>query len=47
VKEYVLNNNPELKGMYLVTDDNTEVLYLSDVTSTIASFTETPQVFNF
>ena len=43
----MLDNNPELKNMYSATDDNTEVLYLSDVVSTIYSFTEAPIVYNF
>ena len=46
-KVSMLDNNPELKNMYSATDDNTEVLYLTDVVSTIYSFTEAPIVYNF
>ena len=43
----MLNNNPELKSMYSASDDNTEVLYLSDATATISSFTDAPIIYNF
>ena len=46
-KVSMLDNNPELKSMYQATDDNTEVLYLTNATSTIYSFTEEPIVFKF
>ena len=46
-KENMLNNNPELKSMYSASDDNTEVLYLSDATATISSFTDAPIIYNF
>ena len=46
-KENMLNNNPELKAMYKADDDNTEVLYLTDATSTIYSFTEAPVIYKF
>ena len=46
-KESMLDNNPELKNMYSATDDNTEVLYLTDVTATIYSFIEEPKVITF
>ena len=46
-KENMLDNNPELKTMYSADDDNTEVLYLIDATSTIYSFTSEPIVYKF
>lgn len=46
-KEDMLKNNPELKNMYSANDDNTQVLYLKDVTSTIYSFTEAPVIYRF
>lgn len=46
-KESMLDNNPELKNMYTAEDDNTEVLYLSDATSIISSFTSEPITYNF
>ena len=46
-KENMLNNNPELKSMYSASNDNTEVLYLSDATATISSFTDAPIIYNF
>lgn len=47
VKEYVLDNNPELKSMYSAEDDNTEVLYFENGTATFSSFTEEPRVIEF
>ena len=46
-KEYILDHYPDLKVMYSADDDNTEVLYLSDVTATFYSFTEKPRVVTF
>lgn len=46
-KVSMLENNPELKSMYSADDDNTEVLYLKDVTSTISSFTKAPVSYKF
>ena len=46
-KEDMLENNPELKNMYSADDDNTEVLYLENATSTVYSFTEEPIVYKF
>ena len=43
----MLENNPELKNMYSADDDNTEVLYLENATSTIFSFTDKPVVYKF
>lgn len=42
-KEHMLNNYPELKSMYSAEDDNTEVLYLKNVTATFSSFTAAPR----
>jgi len=47
VKEYVLNQRPELKSMYSADDDNTEVLYLTDCKATFYSFTAAPRVVEF
>ena len=41
------HSSPSVKKMYSATDDNTEVLYLEDVTATISSFTEEPKVIKF
>jgi uncharacterized pyridoxamine 5'-phosphate oxidase family protein len=38
VKQYVLDQYPSLKSMYSADDDNTQVLYLKDVTATFSSF---------
>ena len=46
-KKSMLDNLPHLRAMYNENDDNTEVLYLEDATSTIASFTEEPKVYKF
>lgn len=43
----MLEKNPELKSMYSADDDNTEVLYITDATSTIYSFTEAPVTYKF
>lgn len=43
-KAHMLDAYPELKGRYSATDDNTEVLYLKDITATFYSFTEAPVV---
>lgn len=43
----MLDNNPELKSMYKADDENTEVLYLTDVTATISSFTKASITYNF
>lgn len=44
VKEHMLNQYPELKGMYKADDDNTEVLYFEEALATIYSFTEEPKI---
>lgn len=46
-KEHMLESYPSLKAMYKADDDNTEVLYLKNVTATISSFTEEPKVIKF
>ncbi len=46
-KVSMLDNNPELKGMYSADDDNTEVLYLKDAKAMICSFTEPPIEIKF
>lgn len=43
-KEHLLDAYPDLKSMYDPADENTEVLYLKDVTATFASFTAEPKV---
>ena len=43
----MLDNNPELKGMYSADDDNTEVLYLENAKASICSFTDEPKVIEF
>jgi uncharacterized pyridoxamine 5'-phosphate oxidase family protein len=37
-KQYILDQQPELKAMYSADDDNTLVLYLKNVTATFSSF---------
>ena len=46
-KEYVLNLNPSLKGMYAADDGNTSVLYLKNSKATFYSFTQAPRVVEF
>lgn len=46
-KEDMLNNYPELRGMYNPMDDNTEVLYFKDAKAIFYSFTEEPRVIEF
>lgn len=46
-KEAMLDNNPELKGMYSADDDNTEVLYFEKAKATFCSFTEAPKIVEF
>lgn len=46
-KVAMLEENPSLKSMYSAEEENTEVLYLEDVTSTIYSFTNEPITYNF
>jgi uncharacterized pyridoxamine 5'-phosphate oxidase family protein len=46
-KASMLDNYPELKGMYSADDDNTEVLYFKDATATFSSFTAAPETVKF
>ena len=46
-KKYMLDKNPELRGMYSEFDDNTIVLYFESGIATISSFTESPKVIQF
>ena len=41
-KAHMLDNYPDLKGMYSAEDDNTQVLYFKDATAVFSSFTEPP-----
>lgn len=43
-KADMLEHYPDLKAMYSPDDDNTEVLYFTDATATISSFTAAPKV---
>lgn len=43
-KKSMLDNYPELRGMYDENDDNTEVLYFKNAVATIYSFTEAPKI---
>ena len=43
-KEHMLDAYPNLKDRYKADDDNTQVLYLKDITAIISSFTEEPVV---
>lgn len=46
-KQHMLNAYPSLQSMYKADDDNTEVLYLKDVTATVSSFSGEPRVIIF
>ena len=46
-KESMLDKYPQLKSMYSVNDNNTQVFYLKDVVATISSFTEPSIVIKF
>jgi uncharacterized pyridoxamine 5'-phosphate oxidase family protein len=46
-KRHMLDNYPELQGIYNAEDDNTEVLYLKDATAVFNSFTEAPRTVMF
>lgn len=46
-KASMLDNNPSLKNMYNAEDENTEVLYLTNATAIISSFTSEPIVYKF
>ena len=44
---HMLDNYPSLKAMYAPGDGNTEVYCLRNVTATICSFTDAPEVHKF
>ena len=46
-KKHMLDNYPDLRGMYDENDDNTIVLYFESAKAVIASFTEESKVINF
>lgn len=46
-KQSLLDAYPELKGMYSATDDNMQVLYLTNARATFASFEAPPRVVTF
>lgn len=46
-KVYVLNKNPDLKGMYSADDDNTAVLYITDGVAEFCSFSAPPKEIKF
>ena len=46
-KKYMLDMNPNLRGMYNELDDNTVVLYFESGKAIISSFTDAPKVINF
>ena len=46
-KKDMLDKNPYLRQLYSEKDDNTEVLYLKNVTARICSFTDKEKVIHF
>ncbi len=46
-KAHMLEQYPELTGMYSAEDNNTEVLYFEDATAIFSSFTEPPKTIKF
>lgn len=46
-KKHMLDEYPNLRGMYNENDDNTEVLYFEDATAVISSFTAAPREIKF
>ena len=46
-KRHMLDNYPELRGMYNEEDDNTIVLYFESFKAVISSFTEAPKTIEF
>lgn len=46
-KAYVLDQNPDLKGMYSADDDNTAVLYITDGEAKFCSFSEPERNIKF
>lgn len=45
--QHMLDQYPQLQGMYKADDGNTEVLYLKDAAATFYSFTAPPTVVKF
>ena len=46
-KKHMLDQYPQLRGMYDEHDDNTEVLYFKNAKGTFCSFTEPPKTVEF
>ncbi len=46
-KKYMLDMNPDLRGMYNELDDNTAALYFESGQAIISSFIDAPKVINF
>lgn len=46
-KKHMLDEYPNLRGMYNENDDNTEVFYFDGGVATISSFTATPKEIKF
>lgn len=46
-KKSMLDNNPELRGMYDENDPNTLVLYIKNAKASICSFTDSPKNIEF
>lgn len=46
-KKHLLDNYPSLQNLYKADDNNTQVLYLKNVTATFYSFTDKPKVVKF
>lgn len=46
-KEYLLDKNPGLKGMYSATDNNMAALYITEGTATLSSFAAPEETINF
>lgn len=46
-KKHMLDEYPNLRGMYNENDDNTEVLYFEDATAVVSSFTAAPREIKF
>ena len=42
-KKDMLDNYPDLRGMYDENDDNTQVLYFENAVATLSSFTKAPE----
>lgn len=46
-KKHMLDEYPNLRGMYNEDDNNTEVFYFENAVATISSFTEAPKTITF